>query len=124
MLICYSQERTFLAWLRTSLSFASIGIAITQLFRLNTSLGGGSATPGQLRLQKLGQPLGATFIGIAIITLVLGFHRYFESQHYVIQGKFPASRGSIIILSFIAGVIIIASFVAILVVNANADSIV
>ena len=31
-------ERTFLAWLRTSLSFASIGIAVTQLFRLNTSL--------------------------------------------------------------------------------------
>ncbi|KAI1872634.1 hypothetical protein JX265_005514 [Neoarthrinium moseri] len=31
-------ERTFLAWLRTSLAFASIGIAITQLFRLNTSL--------------------------------------------------------------------------------------
>jgi hypothetical protein len=26
------QERTFLAWLRTSLAFASIGIAITQLF--------------------------------------------------------------------------------------------
>lgn len=30
-------ERTFLAWLRTSLAFASIGIAITQLFRLNAS---------------------------------------------------------------------------------------
>ncbi|KAH8175955.1 hypothetical protein LIA77_04373 [Sarocladium implicatum] len=33
-------ERTFLAWLRTSLAFASIGIAVTQLFRLNTSLNG------------------------------------------------------------------------------------
>ena len=31
-------ERTFLAWLRTSLAFASIGIAITQLFRLNTTI--------------------------------------------------------------------------------------
>ena len=31
-------ERTFLAWLRTSLAFASIGIAVTQLFRLNTSI--------------------------------------------------------------------------------------
>merc|ERR1712080_585743 len=27
-------ERTFLAWLRTSLALASIGIAVTQLFRL------------------------------------------------------------------------------------------
>ncbi|GAA5934744.1 hypothetical protein JCM10213_007849 [Rhodosporidiobolus nylandii] len=34
-----ASERTFLAWLRTSLGLASIGIAITQLFRLpsNTS---------------------------------------------------------------------------------------
>ncbi|KAK4046702.1 hypothetical protein OIV83_005905 [Microbotryomycetes sp. JL201] len=30
-------ERTFLAWLRTSLALASIGIAITQLFRLPSS---------------------------------------------------------------------------------------
>ncbi|KAK8088865.1 hypothetical protein PG997_003826 [Apiospora hydei] len=34
-------ERTFLAWLRTSLAFASIGIAVTQLFRLNVSLAEG-----------------------------------------------------------------------------------
>ncbi|KAL8290419.1 hypothetical protein RQP46_002677 [Phenoliferia psychrophenolica] len=32
-----ANERTYLAWLRTSLSLASIGIAITQLFRLNAS---------------------------------------------------------------------------------------
>ncbi|GAA5873490.1 hypothetical protein JCM3774_002430 [Rhodotorula dairenensis] len=30
-------ERTFLAWLRTSLALASIGIAVTQLFRLPTA---------------------------------------------------------------------------------------
>lgn len=32
-----ASERTYLAWLRTSLSLASIGIAITQLFRLSSS---------------------------------------------------------------------------------------
>ncbi|CAG8554276.1 751_t:CDS:2 [Funneliformis mosseae] len=29
-----ANERTFLAWLRTSLSFVGIGVAVTQLFRL------------------------------------------------------------------------------------------
>ncbi|KAI5256758.1 ATP-dependent metallopeptidase Hfl [Aureobasidium subglaciale] len=68
-------ERTFLAWLRTSLSFASIGIAITQLFRLNTSIssdGGsdGSASAAAVnsidkqRLRQLGKPLGVTFLGV------------------------------------------------------------
>lgn len=32
-----ANERTFLAWLRTSLAFASIGVAITQFFRLQGS---------------------------------------------------------------------------------------
>jgi uncharacterized membrane protein YidH (DUF202 family) len=67
-----SAERTFLAWLRTSLSFASIGIAITQLFRLNTSIANegdsNSATSvnniDREKLRQLGKPLGVTFLGV------------------------------------------------------------
>ncbi|RMZ70696.1 hypothetical protein GMOD_00000827 [Pyrenophora seminiperda CCB06] len=120
-------ERTFLAWLRTSLSFASIGIAITQLFRLNTSLSNApsssnnnhsttaATSSAQAKLRHLGKPLGATFIGISIVMLLIGFHRYFEAQHYVIRGKFPASRGSIILVSVIAGALIASSLAVILV---------
>lgn len=113
-------ERTFLAWLRTSLSFASIGIAITQLFRLNSSLQQSSSTSSTShkdslhRLRHLGKPLGATFIGISILMLFIGFHRYFEAQHYVIRGKFPASRGSIVLVSGVAGALIVSSLVVIL----------
>lgn len=125
-------ERTFLAWLRTSLSFASIGIAITQLFRLNTSLSNKSshenhstsdflanlqyqiADSPQAKIRHLGKPLGATFIGISIVMLFIGFHRYFEAQHYVIRGKFPASRGSIMVVSAISGALIASSLVIIL----------
>lgn len=120
-------ERTFLAWLRTSLSFASIGIAITQLFRLNTSLSNKSSNSSsssqhilladspQARIRHLGKPLGATFIAISIVMLFIGFHRYFEAQHYVIRGKFPASRGSIMVVSAISGALIASSLVVILV---------
>ncbi|KAF2725809.1 hypothetical protein K431DRAFT_280528 [Polychaeton citri CBS 116435] len=142
-------ERTYLAWLRTSLSFASIGIAVTQLFRLNTSLephdrrnanelqmhasdgnAGSSVTPLQVTaappgikpetLRQIGKPLGATFIGISIIILLIGFHRYFESQHYVIRGKFPASRGSIILVTIMAAGLIIASLVIVVTVARGA----
>lgn len=137
-----STERTFLAWLRTSLSFASIGIAVTQLFRLNTSLSDSKPSfqtqtafnpltqspayhrgpPAAIlfddrdtnRLRSIGKPLGATFLAISILILFLGSHRYFESQHYVIQGKFPASRGSVIIVSVVACALIVASLVIIL----------
>ena len=187
-------ERTFLAWLRTSLAFASIGIAITQLFRLNTtiqnrqqSMAGlstrsdvpfspfvGQSLPAEIlpyindllasasassepsiptlgptlldqllmlgppdengvqvqhsslidtaafdeekaaKLRHVGKPLGATFLGISIVTLFIGFHRYFESQHWIMKGKFPASRGSIFIVGFITGALIIASLAVVL----------
>lgn len=49
----------------------------------------------------MGKPLGATFLGISIVMLFVGFNRYFQSQHWIIRGKFPASRGSI---AFVAAV--------------------
>jgi len=128
-------ERTFLAWLRTSLAFASIGIAVTQLFRLNTSLQGNeevdtsslslvellisNAEPSH-KLRHVGKPLGATFLGISILILLLGFHRYFESQHYVIRGKFPASRGSIVLVSLVTFALIVASLVVVVAVAPSA----
>ena len=113
----YSVERTFLAWLRTSLAFASIGIAVTQLFRLNTSIAGGDGHDPNSKLRHMGKPLGATFIGISILTLLLGYKRYIESQEWVIKGKFPASRGSIAVLSFVAFGIMIISLVVVIVIH-------
>lgn len=108
-------ERTFLAWLRTSLAFASIGIAITQLFRLNTSL---TEDDGKAdRLRHLGKPLGATFLAISILILFLGYKRYLSAQWWVIQGKFPASRGTIMFVSFIAFAVTVASLVVVVAVQ-------
>ncbi|KAK6332508.1 hypothetical protein TWF730_004173 [Orbilia blumenaviensis] len=112
-------ERTFLAWLRTSLSFASIGIAVTQLFRLNSAME--SSDPvveqGAMTLRRMGKPLGATFLGIAIVVLLIGINRYYESQNWLLKGKFPASRGSIVFLTVIAAALIICSLSIILAVN-------
>ena len=184
-------ERTFLAWLRTSLAFASIGIAITQLFRLNTSIASRSQQNGMVassgidqqgvpfspmvghsipyealpalqinaqtpavapgstlldqllnpplrppqtaaqgsyeasaandedsaaKLRHVGKPLGATFLGVSIVVLFVGFHRYFEAQHWIIRGKFPASRGSVALVGFIAATLIVTSLVVVLVI--------
>ncbi|KAJ5247569.1 hypothetical protein N7468_002552 [Penicillium chermesinum] len=140
-------ERTFLAWMRTSLAFASIGIAVTQLFRLNTATASTHAnssthaadpllrppfySPSMLdtlaassvdnsRLRSIGKPLGSTFIGVSILILFVGFHRYFESQYWIVRGKFPASRGSVALTAFIAGSLIVAALVVILAVAPRA----
>lgn len=109
--LLWCTERTFLAWLRTSLSFASIGIAVTQLFRLNTSLTKADSASAHT-LQQLGKPLGAIFLGISILMLFLGYHRYFQAQQWIIKGKFPASRGTVILVSLVAlGLMVISLYV-------------
>jgi uncharacterized membrane protein YidH (DUF202 family) len=114
----FRTERTFLAWLRTSLAFASIGIAVTQLFRLNTTLSNGDSTDDPYyNLRQLGKPIGATFLGISILVLFVGFHRYFESQHWIIRGKFPASRASIAFVAAIALALMVTSLIVVIVVE-------
>ncbi|KAH8675737.1 hypothetical protein BX600DRAFT_494192 [Xylariales sp. PMI_506] len=114
-------ERTFLAWLRTSLAFASIGIAITQLFRLNTSLSDGLDDQTFQRIRRLGKPLGATFLAISILVLFLGYQRYFQAQQWVMKGKFPASRGTIVLVSLIAFALMVASLVVVVVIQPSSN---
>ncbi|KAI0600833.1 hypothetical protein F4775DRAFT_507062 [Biscogniauxia sp. FL1348] len=108
-------ERTFLAWLRTSLAFASIGIAITQLFRLNTSIADGRDDPHFARVRHLGKPLGATFLGISVLVLFLGYQRYFQSQEWIMKGKFPASRGTVVLISFVALALMVVSLILVVI---------
>jgi uncharacterized membrane protein YidH (DUF202 family) len=114
-------ERTFLAWLRTSLAFASIGIAVTQLFRLNSSLqqngASSSSNDNNVTLKRLGKPLGATFLAISILILFMGYNRYIQSQRWILRGKFPASRGSILLISLVAFALMALSLVVVVVVQ-------
>ena len=111
-----ANERTFLAWLRTSLAFASIGVAVTQFFRLQSETNAlmttltttrdgldAAALPVELqaslhrskRLIKFSTILGGWFIASGIVVILLGFVRYFSSQYWLQQKQFPVSRVSI-----------------------------
>lgn len=85
-------------------------------FRLNTSAAAHGSDPYQ-HLRQMGKPLGATFLGISILMLGVGFHRYFEAQHWIIRGKFPASRGSIALVTAITFALVVASLIVVIVVQ-------
>ncbi len=106
-----ANERTFLAWLRTSLTCASLGIAVTQLYRLNVGGDSGGTTI------TVGKAIGTTFIGLAFIVLACGCHRYFVSQQAMTHRMFPASRGAVALVGGIAALLVLASFVTVFVVN-------
>ncbi len=64
-------------------------------------------------MRQIGKPLGATFLGISILVLLTGGRRYFEGQYWIIRGKFPASRGSVILVTAVAGLLIVVSLVVV-----------
>lgn len=100
-----ANERTYLAWLRTSLAFASIGVALTQFFRLNLNDSDGyEEETGTLRLSTA---LGSLFVATGLVVIIIGLIRYFSTQHFLQLGKFPASKGLILICFALTVILVI-----------------
>ena len=76
-------ERTFFAYIRTSLAFAMLGIYIAQLFRLQHTLDSGSG----FGFFTLGIPLACLCTGAAIVIAVLGAYRFWRQQNAMLRGK-------------------------------------
>lgn len=112
-----ANERTFLAWVRTSLSTISAGVgklyleqsnhinslltffllAVTQLFRLDKE-------------NNSGRFLGMAFVVIGIFYMMFACLRYFHTQTSMTKGYFPASRSIILITSTVTLSALIAVF--------------
>ncbi|KIK92488.1 hypothetical protein PAXRUDRAFT_147215 [Paxillus rubicundulus Ve08.2h10] len=94
-----ASERTYLAYVRTSLACSSAGVAMLQLFMLSNN----TVSPGGVNLQKLGKPLGATIVLFGLGILLLGVVRYFMTQSALVRGYFPVARNSVTAVAFIMG---------------------
>ncbi|KAI8871486.1 hypothetical protein GQ42DRAFT_120719 [Ramicandelaber brevisporus] len=85
-----ANERTFLAWVRTSLALTTVGVAIVQLFRYSPLPS--SPIHPQSASYTSGAPIGAAFIFLGLVLLLFGMIRYFYTQKLMNMGQFPASR--------------------------------
>lgn len=109
-----ANERTYLAWLRSSLSLITVGVAVTQLFRLQNTDANEPPTNELIKVSELGRPLGGSFIALGIMFLWLGTSRYFHSQSVLSYGQFPASRGSVIIATVTVMAVLLACFIIVI----------
>jgi uncharacterized membrane protein YidH (DUF202 family) len=76
-------ERTFLGYLRTSLLLVMTGVLIAQLFRLQRT----SNPNPKFGFYVIGLPLSMTFIGMAILVLLVGAFRFWKLQDGLVRGK-------------------------------------
>lgn len=96
-----ANERTFLAWLRTSIVCVSIGIALAQLLRFTEQecqVDIGSYTViieyGNSSTLSLGKPFAVVCIVLGIITLITGFVRFYYAENMLTEGYYPMSSVS------------------------------
>lgn len=101
-----ANERTFLAWHRTSLSLTTIGIGIVQLFKLQLK--------GEYEeMTKFGKPIGAGFFLLGILVLLFGCYRFFNVQALLLQDKYPISYFSVLLLVASVFVLVFATVVVV-----------
>ncbi|OQE28870.1 hypothetical protein PENSTE_c003G08112 [Penicillium steckii] len=82
----FALERTFLAYIRTSVVIAMQGVLIAQLFRLQRS----DSNEDRLKFYEVGIPLSVACHCVAVIVALIGAYRFWRQQSAVSLGKVHA----------------------------------
>ncbi|KAJ5638795.1 hypothetical protein N7528_001185 [Penicillium herquei] len=82
----YALERTFLAYIRTSVVIAMQGVVIAQLFRLQRA----PSEMDRLRFYQVGIPLSVTCHCVAVLVALIGAYRFWRQQSAISLGKVHA----------------------------------
>lgn len=104
-----ASERTFLAYIRTSLLLATTGVVLVQLFAV-ASTSNSTSSPVLVRIRDSAAPLGATLVAIGLLVLALGVRRYFLIQSYLTKGLFPVTRLAAAGITIVFTVVIVVIF--------------
>ncbi|KAF8172409.1 hypothetical protein K438DRAFT_1981574 [Mycena galopus ATCC 62051] len=100
-----ASERTFLAYIRTSLTIASAGVALAQVLILSkNSDRPEDQSPSPFEVSA--RPLAACAIVLSLYVLIVGVLRFFSVQGELVNGNFPAARLHVGAITFCLGAII------------------
>ncbi|KAF8635861.1 hypothetical protein AX15_000053 [Amanita polypyramis BW_CC] len=99
-------ERTFLAYLRTSLAIVTAGVALVQLFISASATSDDSHMAAVQRLHISVRALGASSIILGLVILITGVIRYFSIQNALTTGMFPTARLSTCMIAMAVTILI------------------
>ncbi|KAL4267214.1 hypothetical protein AB1N83_003055 [Pleurotus pulmonarius] len=104
-----ASERTFLAYVRTSLAVVSAGVALSQMLIIQLN-----QHPHQ-RIGVFASLLGAAGISLGLAILFTGRSRYFAVQSALMDGKFPVSRVGASLIALALALLVLLTFIMIFV---------
>ena len=94
-----ANERTFLAWLRTSLNAAALGIVLAK-FSVSFTV--------HIEFARV---LGCALVILSIIFMMLGFWRQMSVRIYLERGTFPSPGWTFTVTTLLVVAVVIATFV-------------
>ncbi|PGH05419.1 hypothetical protein GX51_02943 [Blastomyces parvus] len=111
----FALERTYLAYIRTSLAFAFQGALIAQLFSLQNKQSQDSA----FGFNAVGKPLACACHACAIIVAAVGSYRFWKQQNALARGKVRAGGWELNLAGVCAFGIITSTFVLVILIGAR-----
>ncbi|KAJ6010062.1 hypothetical protein N7499_004535 [Penicillium canescens] len=103
----FALERTFLAYIRTSLAVTQQGVLIAQLFRLPAVM----ALEDRLGFYRVGVPLSITCHCVAIVVALVGAYRFWRQQNAIARGKVHAGGWELNSVGILLGCIILTTLI-------------
>ncbi|KAJ5520957.1 hypothetical protein N7463_001410 [Penicillium fimorum] len=97
----FALERTFLAYIRTSVALAQQGVLIAQLFRLQAA----EELADRLGFRRVGTPLSVACYCVGILVALVGAYRFWRQQNAIARGKIYAGGWELNSVGIILGCI-------------------
>ncbi|EGD96659.1 hypothetical protein TESG_04092 [Trichophyton tonsurans CBS 112818] len=114
----FALERTYLAYMRTSLTFAMVGVLIAQLFSLNHAV----VHNADFGFHRVGKPLACVCHLLAILVAVAGAYRFWRQQHALARGRVHAGGREVNFIGLVSAAVVAVIFVLVIMISARRDA--
>ncbi|HZR21032.1 MAG TPA: DUF202 domain-containing protein [Verrucomicrobiae bacterium] len=94
-----ANERTFLAWVRTSIAVISLGFVVTKFSVWLRELALHLNPNGRIERTGASLPIGITLMALGGVLVLLAARRYWVVNQSIVRGKVSADHGLVILVT-------------------------
>ena len=94
-----ANERTFLAWVRTSVALVSLGFVVTKFSVWLRELAAGLNPQAQPPRFGASLPIGVTLMSLGGLLVVLAARRYWVVNRNILRGKVSPEHGLVVLVT-------------------------
>src|SRR5436853_1848191 len=110
-----ANERTFLAWIRTSIAVISLGFLVAKFGLWLREIAGRGTPPTPAQATSASVPVGVVMMALGSILAVLAAWRYHVVNRDIERGEVSADRGLVILVTVMVALLTVMMIIYLLV---------